>query len=176
MQAYRLILELFSNALSSSQKIQRTVCPVLAGANLGPGVTLTLVWCPHGQQMSDSDIIYCLFSTLHLIIRKKRNYLLIHTPNYPLVNCYAKKNCNNTLCRRHNVRTIFRRVPMPLVTKDSFSLFYHYHLADIRLFFFNQFVKFILIHNLHFLSTTIYSWIISLCQQRIVHHFVRNFL
>ena len=61
MQAYGLIVELVCQPLSTAKEIQGSICPVIAGANLCPWITLAFIGSSRGQQMPDCDLVDGLF-------------------------------------------------------------------------------------------------------------------
>ena len=155
MNANRRITELPCHPLTPAKKIQRSVSPVFTRANLRPWVALTFIRSPHRKQIFNRHLINSLLTALHHIFRKIIQHLIVYTSNLPFINRNANQQCKNTLSHRHYMRAVVHFVAVPAVRVNFFAALVRYHLADVRLLRFNQFVQFVFVHN-HSLFWSIY--------------------
>ena len=115
MKAYCLIVEFVGQTFSAAQKIQRRKCPLIAGTNLRPGITLALVRSPHGQQVPDGHIVDGFLAPLDLIVGEKAKNLIVNASDLSLVQCNSNQQRNNALCGRHNMGAVICFVVIPAV-------------------------------------------------------------
>ncbi len=131
----------------SSEKVQRSRYPVLAGAYLCPRITMSLISCAHGQKLFDSYIVNRFFSSLNRIFGKIGQYLIIHTANSSMINGNSHKQRYNTFCCGHDMCAVCPLIAVPFCAIDHVSVLQDADLTDIRLLILSLLRKVLLCYN-----------------------------
>ena len=129
----RRILKFSLKSGSPAQKIQCRLRPVITRTNLGPWLRLVLIGSCHGKKMAKRNIIDCLFSSLHSVIREELQHFLFCAPDMSPVygNAYEKRN--NTLGYRHHIQGISPAETVPVILVTDVSVLYYGNFTYIRL-------------------------------------------